>query len=174
MMELSGYIACLCEGAAEEAIIDLLLDADLLKFKREQMIEEKPLRVRDAETFERRYLRMGFKETITVVRILDSHRERFKLDKMYSSKVSVINVVTAPEIEMLIILAEDRYNDYKKSGEKPSDFCKRELKMHSEVKSYRFVKDYFHDSTILVQAIQRYRQISSSPRGEYTLADLLR
>lgn len=31
MMEFSGYVACLCEGAAEEAIIDILLDADLLR-----------------------------------------------------------------------------------------------------------------------------------------------
>lgn len=34
-MDFSGYIACLCEGSAEEAIMDILLDADLLKFKRE-------------------------------------------------------------------------------------------------------------------------------------------
>ena len=42
---------------------------------------------------------------------------------------------------MLIIFNEDKYKEFKKSGKKPSSFCKEELKM-AEVKSYDFVKDY--------------------------------
>lgn len=37
-------------------------------------------------------------------------------------KACVINVITAPEIEMLIIFNEDRYKEFKKSGKKPSSF----------------------------------------------------
>lgn len=33
-----GLIACICEGAAEEAIIDILLDADKLSFTRDDML----------------------------------------------------------------------------------------------------------------------------------------
>lgn len=33
-MELAKYKACICEGAAENAIMDILLDADLLVFSR--------------------------------------------------------------------------------------------------------------------------------------------
>ena len=29
-MELAKYKACICEGAAENAVMDILLDADLL------------------------------------------------------------------------------------------------------------------------------------------------
>lgn len=43
--------------------------------------------------------------------------------------MDVINVITAPEIEMLIIFNEDKYKEFKKSGKKPSDFCKEDLKM---------------------------------------------
>lgn len=32
-MELAKYKACICEGSAEEAIIDILVDNDLLIFK---------------------------------------------------------------------------------------------------------------------------------------------
>ncbi len=32
----SSLIACICEGGAETAIMDILLDNDLLIFKREQ------------------------------------------------------------------------------------------------------------------------------------------
>ena len=35
-MELAKIKACICEGAAEAAIIDVLLDNDLLIFNREE------------------------------------------------------------------------------------------------------------------------------------------
>ena len=33
-MELAKYKACICEGSAENAIMDILLDADLLIFSK--------------------------------------------------------------------------------------------------------------------------------------------
>ena len=137
------------------------------------MLDEGVIRCRDGKTFETRYLRKGFSEMISVIRILDSRRENFKLSKAYESKVDVINVITAPEIEMLIIFNENKYNEFKKSGKKPSSFCKENLKM-SSVKSYDFVKDYFSNSEILVQAIKTYNQMSKIRKDEYTLLDLLK
>lgn len=105
-MELSKYKACICEGSAEHAIMDILLDHDLLIFTREHILEEKVIRCRDGKRFEKKYLRKDFTGKITVFRILDSRREKFKLSKAYEHKVDVINVITAPEIEMLIIFAK--------------------------------------------------------------------
>ena len=102
-MELAKYKACICEGSAEEAIIDILVDNDLLIFNREEMLEECVIRCRSAKRFEERYLRKGFDEQISVIRILDSRREEFRLSKAYEQKIDVVNVITAPEIEMLII-----------------------------------------------------------------------
>ena len=172
-MELAKYKACICEGSAENAIMDILLDNELLIFTREEMLEEEILRCRDGRRFEEKYLRKGFLDKISVIRILDSRRENFKLSKAYENKVDVINVITAPEIEMLIILNEDKYKEFKKSGKKPSDFCKEDLKMTS-VKSYSFVKDYFSDPDILLVAIKRYHEISKIRKDEYTLLDLLK
>lgn len=172
-MELAKIKACICEGAAEAAIIDILLDNNLLIFSREEMLDEAVIRCRDGKTFETRYLRKGFREMVSVIRILDSRRENFKLSKAYESKVDVINIITAPEIEMLIILNEDRYNEYKKSGKKPSIFCKENLRM-SNVKSYAFVKSYFENPKILMQAIKKYTEVSKIKKGEYTLLDLLK
>ena len=172
-MELGKYKACICEGSAENAIMDTLLDHDLLIFTREEMLEEEVIRCRDGKRFEEKYLRKGFPEKISVIRILDSRRENFKLSKAYEHKVDVINVITAPEIEMLIIFNEDKYKEFKKSGKKPSDFCKEDLKMTS-VKSYNFVKDYFAYPDILLAAIRKYHEISKIRKGEYTLLDLLK
>lgn len=172
-MELAKYKACICEGAAENAIMDVLLDNDLLIFSREEMLEEKVIRCREGKKFEQKYLRKGFTGKISVIRILDSRRENFKISKAYEHKIDVINVITAPEIEMLIIFAENKYKEFKKSGKKPSDFCKENLRM-ADVKSYDYVSAYFSNSDMLVEAIIKYHQMSKIPKGEYTLLDLLR
>lgn len=109
-MELAKYKACICEGSAESAIMDILLDHDLLIFNRE---------------------------------------------------------------EMLIIFNEDKYKEFKKSGKKPSSFCKEDLRM-AEVKSYDFVKSYFSNPMVLVSAIKKYHEMSKVQKGEFTLLDLLR
>ena len=172
-MELSRYKACICEGAAESAIIDILVDNDLFIFSRREMLDESVIRCRSAKRFEERYLRKGFDDQISVVRILDSRREEFRLSKAYAHKIDVINVITAPEIEMLIIHNEGAYEQFKRSGKKPSDFCKIDLRMH-DVKSYDFVKEYFRDPDTLVRAIKEYRRTANIPNGEYTLLDLLK
>ena len=54
---MAKYVACICEGGAERAIIDLLLDNHMLVFDREQLLEEEVLRCRSAKEFEDKYLR---------------------------------------------------------------------------------------------------------------------
>jgi hypothetical protein len=125
MMELSKYIACICEGAAEQAVIELLLDSNKLIFRYDDMLENEVIRCRSAQKFEERYLRKGFTEKITILRILDSHRENFNLSRAYRGKIDVINIVTAPEIEMLMIYAEKKYAQYKRSGKNQVFFAKR-------------------------------------------------
>ena len=80
-MDLSKYVACICEGSAERAIIKLLLDNDKLIFTWDDLLEGEILRCRGAKKFEEQHLRKGFTEKITVLRILDSRRENFKLSK---------------------------------------------------------------------------------------------
>ena len=172
-MKLAKIKACICEGSAELAIIDILLDNNLLIFRREELLEGMPLRCRDAKTFSERYLRKNFTEKISIIRILDSRREKFNLDKVYEDKVDVINVITAPEIEMLIIHSENKYEDFKKLRKKPSEYCKQDLKM-KDVKSYEFVKSYFRDPSKLVSAIKKYNASIKKVKEEYTLLDLLK
>lgn len=172
-MELSKYIACICEGTAERVIIDLLLDNDKLIFSREDLLEHEIIRCRNAKKFEEQYLRKGFTEQITVLRILDSRRENFRLSKVYLDKVKVINVITAPEIEMLVIHNENKFSHYKSSGMKPSEYCKIELK-YQDVKSEPFVKEYFANVDVLAAAIREYKRVAKVQRNEITIADILK
>lgn len=86
-MELSKYVACICEGAAEQAVIEMLLDEDKLIFTYDDLLEGEVIRCRSAESFEKQYLRKGFDGKITVLRILDSRSENFKLSKAYLHKI---------------------------------------------------------------------------------------
>lgn len=171
-MNLSKYVACICEGSAEKAIIKLLLNKNRLIFTWDDLLDGEIIRCRNAKKFEEQYLRKGFTDKITVLRILDSRREKFKLSKAYANKIDVVNVITAPEIEMLVIFAEGQYDEYKKSKKKPSAFCKEVLKIRA-VKSTQFIESYFADIELLIFAIREYRRVSNIQRGEYALADLL-
>ncbi|WP_270812934.1 hypothetical protein [Hungatella effluvii] len=171
-MNEQNIIACICEGSAEQAVIELLLENNKLYFEKQQLLDEKIIRVRSAERFEELYLRKNFNKKITVLRILDSRRENFKLSKLYKDKVEVINIITSPEIEMLIIHNENKYEEYDRSKKKPSDYCKQNLK-YPEVKSYVFVKDYFSDIDKLINAIKLYHKKANIPKQEKTLFDLL-
>lgn len=170
-MRKPDLIACLCEGSMEQAIMEILLDNNRLIFEREQLLEEEILRCRSAKNFERDYLNKTTNEMITVYRILDSTNEKFKLSGPYLKRVTVVNIITAPEIEMLVIHAEGKYDDYSRKRMKPSDYVKQHLKI-GKIKSYDFAKRYFADDDVLVEAIQQYKQKSAKKNG--TLADLLK
>lgn len=169
-----GYVACICEGSAEQAIIELLLENDKLIFSDDMLLEGEIIRCRGAKSFEKRYLSKGFKQKITVIRILDSRNENFNLSKAYEDKVKVINVITAPEIEMLVIISKGEYEHFKNSRiMKPSEYCKSVLKLKS-IKSYGYVKDYFSDSEELIKCINEYKRLSKINKGEYTIADIIK
>ena len=171
---MSNYKACICEGGAETAIMDLLLDQNKLIFSRDELLEGEILRTRKGKEFETRYLKKNFSGKITVYRILDSRRENFKISKAYQQKVEVVNVITEPEIEMLIICNEGKYHDFeKKKNMSPSEYCKSILKMKN-VKSVSFVKEYFADVSILEKSLHEYKRISKVRKSEKTIYDLLR
>ncbi len=55
---MAKYTACICEGGAERAVLDLLLDNHMLIFEREQLIEEEVLRCRSAKEFEEKHFKV--------------------------------------------------------------------------------------------------------------------
>lgn len=170
----SSLVACICEGGAEIAIMDILLDNDLLIFKREQLIEESVLPRTTVKVFERRYLRQEFDQKIIILRVIDSRREKFNLSKEYRCQVKVIDVITAPEIEILIISSKKKYDEYCRSGvKKPSDYCKNVLGIKN-VKSPEFVKNYFSNPDFLIDSIKEYHRVHKQKNTEASLYDLIK
>lgn len=161
---MTKYIACICEGGAETAIMNMLLDQNKLIFSRDELLEGEILKTRKGKDFAGK---------IKVYRVLDSRRENFKISKAYQHKVEIVNVITAPEIEMLIICNEGKYLDFeKRKNMSPSEYCKSILKMKN-VKSVSFVKEYFSDISVLEKSLYEYKRISKVRKDEKTIYDLL-
>lgn len=83
-MLADGYVICICEGAAEETIMNLLLDHDCLCFSRDNLVGRSITRKRKASEIEREYLQRGYTKSVVILRILDSRSENFRLQPQTS------------------------------------------------------------------------------------------
>lgn len=162
------YVLFICEGAAEEVILNKLLDAGVLDIPQERIIDI--TRVRSAKKIEPVYFNVDYELPVKIVRLLDSLNEKFKTSKLYEGRYSVIDIHTRPEIEMLSILKEGEYEAWKRSGKKPSDYCVENLKLGG-IKSISFLEEYW-DAKSIMQVAQSYKEIHAFVRGELCLRDL--
>lgn len=171
------FVGCVCEGSAEMAVIRVLLENDLLKFTEEDLINPNDMLLRNGREFSGRYLGARYPEKVKIFYIHDSHHEKFVLPKMTKQKAEVFNVITAPEIEILHIIDQDCHDTYRqifKSKLKPSEFCKQKLRINYS-KSYQYNYDYWNSKPKnLVKAIKEYDRVTSKPKGELNLSDLLK
>lgn len=175
----TGHVICISEGSAEEVVIEKLFNGDKLIFKSEDSLIRDFSRTRKGTKFAKEHLHLDYgDEHINILRILDSKSERFNLGKVYeerveSGEIRVFDILTRPEIEMLIIISEGYYDNFtnKGAGQKASIYCKDELKM-KDVKSQKFVSSYFYDVEELINSIKEYRRLHAKA-GEYCLFDLL-
>ena len=161
-----------CEGGFENLAVNMLLDADYLVIPKAHVV--KVANERSASAIQSRYLQFEYDWPVTIVRVVDSRSERFELGALYRDRYPVVNVLTRPESEMLIILREGCYADYAKRKSKmmPSDYCKQVLGFQ-KVKSRDFLQGYW-DADKLVEAAMEYRRVSKLSKDERCLADLLR
>lgn len=139
------------------------------------------MRERSANSFENKYLNIGVSSKIKVYRIIDSKQEGFRISSHYRDKVEIINVITNPEIEILMILNENLNHDYstkRKSKEKPSIYIEKHLKKENKLKkneslkSKEFVTKYFSDSKILLSALKEHKKKYGNDHT--TIYDLLK
>lgn len=94
-------------------------------------------RTRKASSIQDEYLKYDYEWPVAIARIIDSRGERFELGNLYRDRYPVVNFITHPEIEMLAIVREGKFDEYtriRKSSFKPSDYCKTVLGMR-QIKS---------------------------------------
>ena len=171
--------ALIAEGGSEQAVLEILIENNLLVFPKEQIFKEQVLRTRAASSFQKKHLQQGLGNTkLIVYRILDSRGENFNLSAPYRNKVQeVIDLLTRPEFEMLFIIHFNDYASYRRVSSRmnPSDFAKEKYAQRvGNVKSREDVFAFWNDRPQdLVAAIREYARLS--PDGiDNTLASILR
>ncbi len=170
------YIICSCEGAAEQEIMDLLLNNELLIFARSQLVYGEVTKLRKGEDIKNKYLGADYAEKIVLLRILDSRRENIRIPKPYKEKVEIVNINTNPEIEILLIIYFGKYQEYirhYKSFKKPSEYCKEILKI-TDCKKQGYFNELFGSRVdVLVKVLKEYSSHRNRSEG-YFLSDLLK
>ena len=170
-------IVLMYEGSAEKAILETLIDNDLLKINRTDLLEEELFQRCALSKFCKSHMGHEMDNTVVLIRVIDSLRENVKIPVSYQHKfeTKVITILTRPEIEILNILAENKYSDFSKNhhGQRPKEYCIQTLGYKS---NYKFNKNYWdlNNNTHLglVDSIKEYTRIANS--NEFTLGDLLK
>lgn len=147
----TGHVICISEGSAEEVIIKKLFDHHKLIFKNEDVCFEDKLirsfsRTREGKKFAKEKLEMDYgNQHINILRVLDSKKEKFNLGNAYqeridSKEIRVFNILTRPEIEMLIIINEGCYDNFtnKSKNLDANIYCKNVLQMKNVKTKFRF------------------------------------
>lgn len=185
---LSRYVLFSCEGTAEGVVIKQLVDAKRLIVAENRIVKDpitfKPFtRLRKARDIEERFFGQNYAvegaEGLLLARIVDSRSAKFSLSRVNQDAALVKSFITAPEIEMLVIHAEDAYEDWCRKNRQnrqllPSGYCVQYLGL-KEVKAEGFLQEYWSDADKLTSAIQAYSsKLGKRKTDELTLANLLR
>ena len=173
-------ILIMCEGSNELQIINMLLDAGKLRFTRDDLLDLRPFQARQLISSQLQPALDAYHGELVIYRIGDSQLDNLKIPKEYNNIVGIQKFCTLPELEMLLIIAEGLFDEYKKvkSTQKPKDFCKSNIKFNRKRynNSAVFYEDYFSGRIdLLVNAIKRYRHLHHThTKEEGYLSDLIR
>ena len=120
----------MCEGTNEEKLVELLLDNNKLKIKRSKLIGLKPYNIRQLNnpTIINELIRYG--ERVIVYRIGDTQKDKLKIPIILKNIISskdIYKYCTKPELEILLIINEELYQDYLKSKKRPKDYAKEKI-----------------------------------------------
>ena len=180
-MQISEYVSgkhyalCICEGRAEEDLINYLLEHDQLIFKRSDLIFGKITRIRAAKKIQEDFLSLDFEKPVFIFRIVDSKSEKFRLDSVFKERYSdkVFSILTRPEIEILIIIKNNDFGRYTKKHKtklKPSEFCQHEYEFRRIKSAGKFI-NAFRNLDELIKSIENYKKLSGEK--EYSLIDII-
>lgn len=177
MISPQDIVACICEGPTEKNIISLLLDNNNLIFTRDQLLENDCLlgKYKKSTVFCSQYLTMDYEERKLVILVIQDHKNKYVIKPPYSEKIAGNHlIVTAPEIEMLMIHSSGLYDKFQKSKKKPSVFLAEEWKIRtSKIKHTSFIKDFYNKNS-LVEAIKMHSQKAPKSNKYMMLNDILK
>lgn len=169
------------EGTCEQEFLNILLERNLLKFTKDDLLMDKIYHARQIEGQILGFIQaLNPKSGVIIYRVGDKMKERLKIPSqlMKEKIISEIKICTLPEFEILLILNEGLYEEYlkSKSNFKPSEFYKKKNKSFNKTRKY--VNDYFSpmSNEEIIDLINLYvlKRSHSHKKDELTLKELLK
>lgn len=172
----------MCEGPNEKEIINILLEHHCLEISEDDLLGLTPYHARQITKSAQVRTELNlYPGEVIVCRVGDSQNEKLKIPADYKEKVVEIRkYCTKPELEILLIIAENLFGEYEKvkSSTKPKVFAKQNIycKGAKYDNSTAFYREYFgNNCDLLVYAIREYKRLKGShKKDELYLADLLK
>lgn len=171
----------MCEGANEEKLLELLLDSNKLKITRDDLIGRRPYHIRGLDNpYIKSELRRYNKEVL-IYRIGDKQNDKIKIPldlKDIIHKKNIFKYCTKPELEILLIINENKYKEFIKSKKSPKSFAKENIRLNKKYydNSTSFYADYYGGQRIklLVSNLKEYRKLKKHNSDELFLSELLK
>lgn len=176
-----NYILVMTEGTTELAFLDVLLEKNILKFGREELLMEKMYHSRQIDGEIIGFIQLlNYQDKVFIYRVGDGLKDKLTIPSaILPEKIAgIIDVSTTPEFEILFILNENLYDDYikVKSSVKASSFYKMKNKKYK--KQYSFVFEYFikmRDEEIIDLIDLYFRKHGKIiKKGQKTLKELIK
>jgi len=172
----------MCEGPNELEVMKILQENNCLSFTTDDLLGLVPYHARQIATSPAVKVALNiYAGTVKVLRIGDSQTDKLKIPLEYKDKVMEIEkYCTKPELEMLLIIAENLDSEYEKvkSSMKPKVFAKHNIQhgRKSYDNSTKFYRNYFENNCdVLVNCLKTYKQTKGShKKDELYLVDLLK
>ena len=172
----------MCEGPNELEIVRLLLAANKLKFTVDDLLNLVPYHARQiTSSVAVKNALLLYPGDVNVLRIGDKLNDELKIPKDYKDQIkSVSKYCTKPELEMLLIISENKEREFEKvkSHISPKSFSKEHIvyNRHRYDNSTVFYREYYSNRIdLLVESIRKYKQHKGKHgHGEGYLADLLK
>lgn len=141
-----NYILIMTEGTTELAFLDVLLEKNILKFDKKELLMEEMYHSRQIDGEIIGYIQiLSYQDKVFIYRVGDGLKDKLTIPTtILPEKIAgIIDVSTTPEFEILFILNENLYDEFLKvkSNIKASSFYKIHNKQYK--KQYKFVYEYF-------------------------------
>lgn len=181
-LTLREDIACFYEGTTEKAILDMLIDQDMLIFTRDNLVDEAFLPMQDLaqkkiNIFCERVLRQVDEDEKMDILIVQDRSIVPKFANLYREKIGTIYILqTKPEIEMLLIHHHNLYDQYQKEKSKmgPKKFLSQKLRIpEKNLTSYKVLQEKY-PAEVFQKAIIKHSEVSKSMNNTYQLVDILK
>ncbi len=172
----------MCEGPNELEVIRMLLEHNKLIFTADDLLNLTPYHARQIGNNAAVKTALNlYQGNVHVLRIGDKLSDELKVPREYKGKIADIKkYCTKPELEMLLIISENKELDFekRKSTTSPKEFSKENVIYNRSRydNSTAFYREYYGKQiNLLVDAIKRYKQLKGKhQRDEFYLADLLK